>query len=88
VSGLLNFARKNRLNYSIFNIKDFVKHCISSLIIPENVKVTFNSEISDKIAEIDPDQWMQILVNIGKNAIEALPEDGGTRQQLCYINIT
>ncbi len=77
VGGLLNFARKNQMNYSTVNIEDFVKHSINSLIIPETVKVIFNSDLSDKMADIDPDQWMQVLINIEKNAIEALPDEGG-----------
>ncbi len=78
VGGLLNFARKNQINYSTVNIEDFVKHSIRSLIIPDKVKVIFNSGLSDKMADIDPDQWMQVLVNVEKNAIEALPAEGGT----------
>jgi signal transduction histidine kinase len=77
VGGLLNFARKNQINYAAVNIEDFVKHSISSIIIPENVRVAFNSDLTDNTADIDPDQWMQVLTNIEKNAIEALPPEGG-----------
>ena len=77
VGGLLNFARKNQLNYSIVNIDQFVEHSVDSIIIPENVKVTFKSDLTDNSVSIDPDQWMQVLTNIEKNAIEALPAEGG-----------
>lgn len=77
VGGLLNFARKNQINYTTVNIEDFVKHSINSIIIPENVKVTFSSGLSDNKVDIDPDQWMQVLTNVEKNAIEALPAEGG-----------
>jgi iron only hydrogenase large subunit-like protein/nitrogen-specific signal transduction histidine kinase len=77
VGGLLNFARKNQINYAAVNIEDFVKHSISSIIIPENVRVDFSSDLTDSIADIDPDQWMQVLTNVEKNAIEALPPEGG-----------
>jgi iron only hydrogenase large subunit-like protein/nitrogen-specific signal transduction histidine kinase len=77
VGGLLNFARKNQLNYATVNIEEFVKHSIDSIIIPGNVRVTYKSELTDKNIDIDPDQWMQVLTNIEKNAIEAIPADGG-----------
>ena len=77
VGGLLNFARKNQINYATVNIDDFVKHSINSIIIPETVRVSFNSELSDSKVDIDPDQWMQVLTNVEKNAIEALPPEGG-----------
>ena len=77
VGGLLNFARKNQLNYATVNIEDFVKHSIDSIIIPDNVEVAFRSELSDSFVDLDPDQWMQVLTNIEKNALEALPHDGG-----------
>ncbi|HOP63721.1 MAG TPA: [Fe-Fe] hydrogenase large subunit C-terminal domain-containing protein [Spirochaetota bacterium] len=77
VGGLLNFARKNQLNYATVNIEEFVKHSIDSIIIPDSVKVAFKSELSDSRMDIDPDQWMQVLTNIEKNAIEALPHEGG-----------
>jgi len=77
VGGLLNFARKNQLNYATVNIEEFVRHSIDSIIIPHNVRVTFRSELTDNFVAIDPDQWMQVLTNIEKNAIEALPVEGG-----------
>ncbi len=77
VGGLLNFARKNQLNYASVNIEDFVEHSIDSVIIPDNVQVSFKSDLTDTAVSIDPDQWMQVLTNIEKNAIEALPPQGG-----------
>lgn len=77
VGGLLNFARKNQLNYATVNIEEFVEHSIDSIIIPDNVRVTFRSDLADNSVSIDPDQWMQVLTNIEKNAIEALPAEKG-----------
>jgi len=77
VGGLLNFARKNQLNYITVDIEEFVKHSIDSVIIPENVTVSLKSELADNTVAIDPDQWMQVLTNIEKNAIEALPAEEG-----------
>lgn len=77
VGGLLNFARKNQINYDTVNIEEFVRHSIDSIIIPDNVEVTFKSDLADNIVSIDPDQWMQVLINIERNAIESLPSSGG-----------
>jgi iron only hydrogenase large subunit-like protein/nitrogen-specific signal transduction histidine kinase len=77
VGGLLNFARKNQVHYVGTNMEEFVKHSIESIIIPDNVKVSFNSNLSDNLVDVDADQWMQVLTNIEKNAIEAFPPEGG-----------
>ena len=77
VGGLLNFARKNQVHYTSVDIKQFVQHSIESIIIPENIKVICDSNLKNKIVEIDADQWMQVLTNMEKNAIEAMSPDGG-----------
>jgi len=76
VSGLLNFARKNQVKRSECNIIDFVKHSIESVIAPDNVKFNFHSEIADPKVSIDTEQMMQVLTNLEKNAVEAMPNGG------------
>jgi len=77
VGGLLNFARKNHVNLVETNIVSFTQHSIDSIILPSNIKIDFKSNLTNPYAWIDNDQWMQVLTNIEKNAIEAMP-DGGT----------
>lgn len=86
VGGLLNFARKNQINYATVDIEEFVKHSIDSVIVPGNIIVSFNSDLSDRTVAIDPDQWMQVLTNIEKNAIESMPADGGVLNINLYGN--
>ena len=96
VGGLLNFARKNQVHYTLVDIDKFVKHSIESIIIPDNVKVAYKSNLNDTMAEVDSDQWMQVLTNMEKNAIEAMPPEGGTLQitlndignkiEICFID--
>ena len=76
VGGLLNFARKNQVNLTPTNIIDFVKQSISSIIKPENITIDFQSEISNPMANVDNDQMMQVLTNLEKNAVEAMPGGG------------
>lgn len=77
VGGLLNFARKNQVNLVETNVVTFTHHSIDSIILPSNVNIDFQSNLTNPYAWIDNDQWMQVLTNIEKNAIEAMP-DGGT----------
>jgi nitrogen-specific signal transduction histidine kinase/ferredoxin len=77
VGGLLNFARKNQVHYTTTDIDLFVKHSIESIIVPENIKIKYESTLKDTLVEVDTDQWMQVLTNIEKNAIEAMPAGGG-----------
>jgi iron only hydrogenase large subunit-like protein/nitrogen-specific signal transduction histidine kinase len=76
VSGLLNFARKNQVRRSSCNIVNFAKHSLESVLAPDNIKLNFNSEIKDPDVEIDTDQMMQVLTNLQKNAVEAMPNGG------------
>jgi two-component system NtrC family sensor kinase len=74
---LLNFARKNQVHLTETNIDKFVQRSLESVIIPEHVQVIYTNNLTDPLAEVDPDQWMQVLTNIEKNAIEAMSEEKG-----------
>lgn len=76
VGGLLNFARKNQVNLLPTNIHDFVKQSISSIIKTENIEIRIESNLKNPIANIDNDQMMQVLTNLEKNAVEAMPDGG------------
>ncbi|MBS4013409.1 MAG: 4Fe-4S dicluster domain-containing protein [Bacteroidetes bacterium] len=76
VSGLLNFARKNKIKVQEVDIVEFLQHSLNSVVIPANIKTSVNSGISDPFLMIDPDQMIQVFTNIEKNAIEAMPEGG------------
>ena len=76
VGGLLNFARKNQVFLVETNMVDFVKRSVDSVIHPQNVEIRVDSKLSDPIARIDKDQMMQVLTNLEKNAVEAMPKGG------------
>lgn len=77
VGGLLNFARKNQVHLQETDMDQFVRHSIESVIVPPGMEVVYQNNLTDNMAEIDTDQWMQVLTNIEKNAIEAMtPETG------------
>ncbi|MGM0505491.1 MAG: sensor histidine kinase, partial [Bacteroidota bacterium] len=78
VGGLLNFARKNQVNDSEVDISLLAKQSTDAVIIPENIEVNIDdSQLNNPIASLDQEQMLQILSNLIKNAIDAMP-DGGT----------
>lgn len=76
VSGLLNFARKNQVNLSETDVVQFTQHSLNSIVKPDNITATFEPRIENPIAKLDIDQMMQVLTNLEKNAIEAMPNGG------------
>jgi two-component system NtrC family sensor kinase len=79
VSGLLNFARKNQVSLAETDVVKFMQHSLNSIVKPENIHFSFESAIADPIAMVDIDQMMQVLTNLEKNAIEAMPKGGSLR---------
>ena len=76
VAGLLNFARKNQVNHQVINIKELVDHSLESLIVPENVKISIMDITTNPEAMLDGEQMLQVLTNLIKNAIDAMPDGG------------
>lgn len=76
VSGLLNFARQNKVNINTTNIPDMLDQCIKILNLPDTITLTFNNMMSDPLAEIDRDQIIQVINNIVNNAITAMNHIG------------
>jgi len=76
VGGLLNFARKNQVNLVPINIEKFVRNSFKSIIKQKNIKLEFNCIIKNNIVDIDTEQMMQVLTNLEKNAVEAMPNGG------------
>jgi signal transduction histidine kinase len=82
VGGLLNFARKSQVNLVESDLVAFCKHSLQSVIKPDNVKITFQSEISDPKVHFDNDQLMQALTNLEKNAVEAMSSGGELKLEI------
>ena len=76
VGGLLNFARKNQVNRQYINIKELAEASVSGVIIPDTVMVTVDDRTTNPNASIDAEQMTQVLTNLIKNAIDAMPEGG------------
>jgi signal transduction histidine kinase len=81
VGNLLNFARKNQVRLVETDLWKLAQDSLSGVIIPENVKTRIVDRLIVHLALIDEEQMTQVLVNLLKNAVEAMP-DGG------YLEIT
>lgn len=76
VQGLLNFARKNQVRLVETNLENFARRSLQSIILPENISVNLTVTMDDPYVFLDFDQMMQVLTNLEKNAIEAMPDGG------------
>jgi two-component system NtrC family sensor kinase len=76
VAGLLNFARKNQVNHQLIDIRELVNHSLESLILPDNIKVMVSDKTTNPDAMLDNEQMTQVLTNLVKNAVEAMPGGG------------
>ncbi len=76
VSGLLNFARKNQVRKEEIELKKLAEDSISSVVVPNNVRTEVICANPNLKAVLDYEQMMQVLTNLNKNAIEAMPNGG------------
>jgi len=76
VGGLLNFARKSKVNISQVKIDDLIKDSLRALVIPENIELNIEIETNNSVLNCDHDQMVQVFANLIKNAIDAMPNGG------------
>lgn len=79
VAGLLNFARKNQVNHQLLNVRELVNQSLESLIVPESIRVKISDLTTNPEAMLDLEQMTQVLSNLIKNAIDAMPSGGEVR---------
>lgn len=76
VAGLLNFARQNKVARRPTNVRELIRRSLLSLPPPPGLSVVIEPDGDDFTAELDPDQIMQVLINLINNAYEAMPRGG------------
>jgi signal transduction histidine kinase len=74
VSGLLDFSRQNRVVKNILNIEELVNKCIELSSVPENIKVEVISSLKNPEAELDKDQFSQVIINLITNSVDAMSQ--------------
>lgn len=77
VGGLLNFARKSKLTLNEMPVSRLIKDSLKTFILPRNVDLKVQINTMMPVIECDHGQMVQVLSNLFKNAIDAMP-DGGT----------
>jgi signal transduction histidine kinase len=82
VAGLLNFARKNQVNHQLISIRDLVTSSLASVIVPANVRIDISDQTTNPEAMLDLEQMMQVITNLVKNAIDAMPAGGSIELKL------
>lgn len=94
VSGLLNFARKNRVNIAKVDLVSFINEAFKSVVIPNNINYQIVNKLNDTLINFDKDQMMQAITNLIKNSVDAMPDGGNITAELSdddqffYIKIT
>ncbi len=76
VSGLLHFARKNKVEAREIRLRDLVERAARALVRPAGVEVRTEHTSPSTTAEIDRDQITQVLTNLTSNALAAMPAGG------------
>jgi signal transduction histidine kinase len=76
VGGLLNFARKNQVNHQFIDIRELAESSVAGVIMPDNIKVTITNRTTNPSASLDGEQMTQVLTNLFKNSIDAMPDGG------------
>jgi len=76
VNGLLNFARRNQVNATDTDLVTLVNKAIDSVVIPERVQTEVIADAEKMNVVLDADQMMQVLINLIRNASDAIPEKG------------
>ncbi len=76
ISGLLNFARQSRVLRQPTDVGEVIERTIRTTPVAEGIEVILQNRLSDPVADIDPDQMVQVFTNLITNAQQAMPEGG------------
>jgi len=76
VSGLLRFARQNKVLLEATHVRELVNNSLRASVIPPNVKIHVEHHLTDPVVDVDHDQIVQVLTNLISNACAAMPDGG------------
>lgn len=78
VRQLMTFSRRVEPRFQTVNLYDIVDMAIEELIprIPDKISLRSMHGKNQESVRIDPSQVKQVLLNLGENALEAMPDGG------------
>jgi signal transduction histidine kinase len=76
VSGLLHFARQNKVVLKPVNVKKMIEDCMKSFRLPGSIRFQFLNEMAHPTAKLDRDQMIQVVTNLVTNSLTAMPNGG------------
>jgi two-component system NtrC family sensor kinase len=85
VGGLLDFARQNRVRMESVNLGEMLRMILTDSFDPaklaeKGIYLTYEGTLPEPVADVDRDQLTQVIVNLIKNAIEAMDGKKGDIQ--------
>ncbi len=76
VGGLLNFARKSKVNIGEVNIRKLIKNSMKAFVMPPEIDLKIEINTNESSLACDHDQIVQVFSNLIKNAVDAMPNGG------------
>ncbi len=76
VSGLLHFARQNKVTAATVNVRKLAEHVLATMPGKNKIKTEIRCDTDNPVAEVDRDQITQVLTNLIENAIDAMNGEG------------
>jgi len=74
------------MKYSRTHLEELMRLSSASLIIPPDVSFSVENELTNPYAEMDREQMVQVITNLLKNGMEAMPRGGALRVNLSDKN--
>jgi PAS domain S-box-containing protein len=84
VEDLQDFARTPTPHCEETNITEFVNQSLSSIKIPENIRIRIDAEENTPRLTIDPTLMKRVILNLGQNAVQAMPGGGELTVKIHY----